>query len=94
MFKTYDREHGINEVLYIFVARQERLDEKKAVMAYVHGGAFNYGSGSTDEYSPDNLLDENVIVVTINYRLNALGQCTKIELFLNIKYYCETSINS
>lgn len=42
-------------------------------MVFIHGGAFNYGSGSTDFYSPDYLLDENVIVVTFNYRLNALG---------------------
>lgn len=43
-------------------------------MVFIHGGAFNYGSGSLDMYSPDYLLDENVIVVTINYRLNVLGK--------------------
>lgn len=52
---------------------QEETVEKKAVMVFIHGGAFNYGSGSLDFYSPDYLLDENVIVVTINYRLNVLG---------------------
>lgn len=52
---------------------QEEIVEKKAVMVFIHGGAFNYGSGSLDFYSPDYLLDENVIVVTINYRLNVLG---------------------
>lgn len=49
------------------------MNGKLAVMIFIHGGAFNYGSGSIKEYSPDYLLDENVIVVTINYRLNALG---------------------
>lgn len=43
-------------------------------MVFIHGGAFNFGSGSLDQYSPDYLLDENVIVVTINYRLNVLGK--------------------
>ncbi|KAL4141630.1 hypothetical protein QTP88_004237 [Uroleucon formosanum] len=65
---------GSEDCLYlnIFVP-QEEVVEKKAVMVFLHGGAFNYGSGSLDFYSPDYLLDENVIVVTINYRLNVLG---------------------
>nr|AVE15907.1 CarE [Rhopalosiphum maidis] len=42
-------------------------------MIFIHGGAFNYGCGSVNEQSPDYLLDENVIVITLNYRLNALG---------------------
>ncbi|KAF0751373.1 esterase E4-like isoform X1 [Aphis craccivora] len=65
---------GSEDCLYlnIFVP-QEEMVEKKAVMVFIHGGAFNYGSGSLDFYSPDYLLDENVIVVTINYRLNVLG---------------------
>lgn len=53
------------------------MDKKKAVMVFIHGGAFNYGSGSLDFYSPDYLLDENVIVVTFNYRLNILGKYTQ-----------------
>lgn len=59
--------------LFFFFLNQEETNEKKAVMVFIHGGAFNYGSGSLDFYSPDYLLDENVIVVTINYRLNVLG---------------------
>jgi len=58
---------------FLIVIYQEEVVEKKAVMVFIHGGAFNYGSGSLDFYSPDYLLDENVIVVTINYRLNVLG---------------------
>jgi len=49
-------------------------------MVFIHGGAFNFGSGSLDFYSPDYLLDENVIVITLNYRLNVLGKY--------IKYLC------
>jgi len=57
---------------------KEELKEKKAVMVFIHGGAFNNGSASSDFYSPEYLIDENVIVVTINYRLNALGDFTDI----------------
>ncbi|VVC34998.1 Hypothetical protein CINCED_3A008558 [Cinara cedri] len=65
---------GSEDCLYLNVFMpQEEPKEKKAVMVFIHGGAFNFGSGSLDEYSPHYLLDENVIVVTINYRLNVLG---------------------
>lgn len=47
-------------------------------MVFIHGGSFNQGSSSPDELSPDYLLDENVIVVTINYRINVFGKLIKI----------------
>lgn len=43
-------------------------------MVFIHGGAFINGSGSILDLSPDNLLDENVIIVTFNYRLNVIGK--------------------
>jgi len=67
---------GSEDCLYlnVFVPQvEEESNEKKAVMVFIHGGAFYHGSGSLDFYSPDYLLDENVILVTINYRLNVLG---------------------
>ncbi|VVC34997.1 Hypothetical protein CINCED_3A002934 [Cinara cedri] len=67
---------GSEDCLYlnIFIPQDEVLsDEKKSVMVFIHGGAFNLGSASTDLYCPDYLLDENVIVVSMNYRLNVLG---------------------
>ncbi|XP_037037773.1 esterase B1-like [Bradysia coprophila] len=47
--------------------------EKLAVMVYIHGGALKYDSNSMDLHSPEFLLMENVIVITINYRLHVLG---------------------
>jgi len=65
---------GSEDCLYLNVlVPQNGLNEKLAVMIFIHGGAFNYGCGSVNEHSPDYLLDENVIVVMLNYRLNALG---------------------
>ncbi|XP_064652770.1 neuroligin-4, X-linked-like [Lineus longissimus] len=41
------------------------------VMVYIHGGKFRYGSGQT---FPGNIFaEDNIVVVTFNYRLNALG---------------------
>lgn len=42
-------------------------------MVYIHGGGFKFGSGNTDMYGPDFLVEKDVVVVTINYRLGALG---------------------
>ena len=40
-------------------------------MFWIHGGGFVYGSAPP--YDPTSLVKEDVIVVTINYRLGALG---------------------
>jgi acetylcholinesterase len=47
--------------------------DKMPVMVWIHGGAFMNGSGSSAMYSPEHLVQENVIIVTVNYRLGPLG---------------------
>ncbi len=43
-------------------------------MVWIHGGAFLGGSGARSGYAPDAFMEqENVILVTLNYRLGALG---------------------
>lgn len=46
---------------------------KLPVMVWVHGGAFKTGSGDRTSFGPDYLIQHNVIVVTLNYRLGVLG---------------------
>ncbi len=41
------------------------------VMVWIHGGALYVGE--SDDYDPTKLVDQDVIVVTINYRLGILG---------------------
>ncbi|KAJ9599104.1 hypothetical protein L9F63_010372, partial [Diploptera punctata] len=48
-------------------------DPLTAVMVFIHGGGFNNGSGTSEFYGPDYIVNEAVILVTINYRLGALG---------------------
>lgn len=43
------------------------------VMFYIHGGFFVMGSGNDDFYGPDYLINHNIVLVTINYRLGVLG---------------------
>jgi para-nitrobenzyl esterase len=47
---------------------------RRPVMVWIHGGAFLTGSGSTPWYDGSRLAaQEDVVVVTINYRLGAFG---------------------
>jgi para-nitrobenzyl esterase len=48
-------------------------DEELPVMVWIHGGAFTSGAGSLPIYDGHNLAEKGVVVVTINYRLGALG---------------------
>lgn len=47
---------------------------KRPVMVYIHGGAYNSGSGSDPLYDGSRLAAAgDVVVVTVNHRLNAFG---------------------
>ena len=49
-------------------------DRKRPVMVWLHGGGFQTGSGSSRAYEGVNLANRgDVVVVTINHRLNAFG---------------------
>ena len=49
-------------------------DAARPVMVWIHGGAFTLGSGSEGLYNGATLASRgDVVVVTINYRLGALG---------------------
>ncbi|KAE8748914.1 Carboxyl/Cholinesterase 22 [Frankliniella occidentalis] len=43
------------------------------VYVFIHGGVFQYGSGSAQGLGPDFLVAQDIIVVTMNYRLGVLG---------------------
>ncbi|CAH2044894.1 unnamed protein product, partial [Iphiclides podalirius] len=43
------------------------------ILVFVHGGGFAFGSGDSDVHGPEYLMTKGVIVITFNYRLNALG---------------------
>lgn len=62
------------DCLYLNVYRPQGefpSDQKIPVMVWIHGGAFTYGGSKL--YDPTPLTDNGVIVVTINYRIGALG---------------------
>ncbi|XP_023311244.1 venom carboxylesterase-6-like [Anoplophora glabripennis] len=47
-----------------------------AVLIWTHGGGFQTGTGAMQSYKPGFFIDHNIVVVTINYRLGALGFLT------------------
>ena len=55
--------------------------KKRPVMVYVHGGAHANGSGSDPLYDGVNLARRgDVVVVTVNHRLNVFGYCHLADL--------------
>lgn len=48
-------------------------------MVFFHGGGFMCGSGARFLYGPEHILDEDVILVTVNYRLGPLGFLSTLE---------------
>lgn len=59
---------------------------KLPVMVWIHGGGLMNGSGSLPQYAGDQLAARGVVVVTINYRLGALGFLAHPELNRESRY--------
>lgn len=69
---------GNEDCLYLNVYTPKLPDTdgnkpKLPVMFWIHGGGFQFGNGNAFLYGPDYLIPENILIVTINYRLGALG---------------------
>jgi para-nitrobenzyl esterase len=69
---VFGRASTSEDCLYLNVfAPAGHRDSALPVMVWIHGGAFV--GGESDDYDPSGLVADGVIVVTINYRLGALG---------------------
>ncbi len=66
---------GSEDCLYLNVYRPKNASRDLPVYYFVHGGAGNFGG--LREYDPSELaVRENIIVVTVQFRLSALGFLT------------------
>lgn len=62
------------DCLYLNVWSPGADGKKRPVLVWMHGGAFTMGSGSTPLYDGTSFAQQgDVVVVTLNYRLGALG---------------------
>ncbi|XP_029158905.1 venom carboxylesterase-6-like [Nylanderia fulva] len=68
-----DKVKGAEDCLYlnVYVPVREKAENKMPVLFWIHGGAFQFGSGML--YGAKYLMDSDVILVTINYRLGPMG---------------------
>jgi para-nitrobenzyl esterase len=67
------------DCLYLNIWSPGLAKERRPVMVWIHGGAFTIGSGSSPMFEGRVLVQRHdVVIVTVNYRLNLLG-------FLNLK---------
>lgn len=60
------------DCLYLNIWAPENA-EKKPVFVWIHGGAFTTGEGSLPEYAGTGFAKNDVVYVSINYRLGAFG---------------------
>ena len=59
--------------LFLNVWAPDETSELRPVMVWIHGGGYTGGSGSSSLYDGTSFASRNVVLVTINYRLNVFG---------------------
>ncbi|SFR80387.1 para-nitrobenzyl esterase [Marinobacter daqiaonensis] len=68
---TFGTAESFEDCLYLNVYTPKDA-ENRPVMVWIHGGAFETGSGGAS-YTPSGLLEQDTVVVTLNYRMGVLG---------------------
>ncbi|WP_427965443.1 carboxylesterase/lipase family protein [Altererythrobacter sp.] len=70
------------DCLFLNVWTPDASAGKRPVMVWFHGGGYVYGSGNWPAYDGRNLAEKgDVVVVTVNHRLNAFGYLNLAEIF-------------
>nr|NP_001246965.1 alpha-Esterase-5, isoform B [Drosophila melanogaster]AFH06284.1 alpha-Esterase-5, isoform B [Drosophila melanogaster] len=65
---------GGEDCLYLNVYSKQLKSEKPLpVMVYIYGGAFTVGEATRELYGPDYFMTKDVVLVTLNYRVDCLG---------------------
>lgn len=60
--------------LYVHVPRENiKGDENLDVIVHIHGGGYMFGSPAIIA-GPEYMMDQDVVFVTFNYRLNIFGE--------------------
>jgi len=56
----------------------------RPVVVFLHGGGFQHGGGDFDGVGPERFMDnkEDIILVTLNYRLGPLGTISQPHVLL------------
>ncbi|XP_077284974.1 carboxylic ester hydrolase-like [Arctopsyche grandis] len=66
---------GVEDCLYLNVYTPSVSIQSSLlpVMVFFHGGGWMMGTGNKNLYGPDNLMERDIVLVGVNFRLAALG---------------------
>ena len=71
--KVLDEDAVIDEdCLYLNVYTPAIDEKKRPILVYIHGGAFQRGSGNL-HFNPQTYLEQDVVIVNLNFRIGAFG---------------------
>lgn len=77
VYLRFNHVDGQEDCLYLNVYTPQIPDGTSSpnldVMFWIHGGGWVTGSGISKFYAPNFLLDKNIVLVTLNYRLGPIG---------------------
>ncbi|WP_316800265.1 carboxylesterase/lipase family protein [Pedobacter frigidisoli] len=69
------------DCLYLNVwTNAKTIKERKPVYVFIHGGSFVRGDGSQPAYDGESMAENDIVYVTINYRLGVFGFLSHPEL--------------
>jgi carboxylesterase type B len=71
------RSDGEEDCLFLNIAAPTTIRSRLPVGVLIHGGGLQLGSGQMDTLGPEYINQENIVWVSLNYRLNVFG-------FLNV----------
>ena len=75
---------GDEDCLWLNVFTRDLVTTKRRpVIVWIHGGSFSRGSAA--EYDPDYLLDEDVVLVTLQYRYSTV-QYSTVQMLVTLQY--------
>ncbi|XP_032289545.1 esterase B1 isoform X1 [Drosophila virilis] len=76
---------GSEDCLYLNVYAKDLQPAKpRPVLVWIYGGGFQVGEATRDMYSPDFFMSKDVVLVSISYRLGALGFLSLEDPELNV----------
>lgn len=64
---------GSEDCLFLNIAAPTNIRSRLPVAVLIHGGGLQLGSGQMDFLGPELIVRDNIVWVSLNYRLNAFG---------------------
>ena len=77
---TIDQSELSEDCLYLNIWTPSLEKSNLPVMVFIHGGGFQFGTGSDDAHNGTSIAKKDVILITINYRLGIFGYLSLPEL--------------